>query len=597
MPSGSDTSRPREILLTGIPTTPGIAIGEVFLYSRKTPQFIEKQVESKLRDTEISRFEEAVKKSQLQLRSIHKRLAAQAGETVADIFNMQILVLGDEVFLGEVRNSIRNDGINAEVAVQNTVNRWYDDYVKFEKEEFRQKAQDLLDIRRRLLSNLLGTGDVSIGPFDNPAVLVADDLLPSDVIHLLHKNVLAVATDLGGATSHTAILTRSLQVPAIVGLKEITVSVHNGDQIIVNGNSGKVFIHPEEQTLKSYRLKRTHFKEYLASLADIGNLAAETSDGHRVHLRANIELPHEMESVLRCGCDGIGLYRSEYLLLSRNRLPTEEEQYDAYRMIIEKISPHPVTIRTFDLGGDKIFPDMPHPAESNPFMGWRAIRVSLDQPLLLQTQLRAILRAAVHGNARVMFPMITDISELRKVKEHFTIAIEQLNRDGIPFKRDIPFGIMVELPSAVMTADRLAGEVDFFSIGTNDLTQFTLAIDRGNELVQGRYRALHPALLRMIRMTVDAGHAAGIEVGMCGELAASPLATMLLTGLELDELSVSPVALPEVKKIIRSMKFEDAQALAHVALNLHTADELEAFCTKEMRTRFADLPIWFSNNT
>jgi phosphotransferase system enzyme I (PtsI) len=413
---------------------------------------------------------------------------------------------------------------------------------------------------------------------------------------MLRDNVLAIATDLGGAASHTAILTKSLEVPAVVGLRELSRLVKSGDTIIVNGNSGKVIVHPSPGTITLYEAKRAQYEAYLAELADIETLPPETLDGRRIRLNANIELAQEAKSAFRKGCDGIGLFRSEYLLLSQRRLPNEEEQFEDYRRVIELAAPRPVTIRTFDIGGDKMFPELPIPMESNPFMGWRAVRVGLDRPQLLKTQLRAILRAASFGKARVMFPLVIGLEEVVELKKIMNRAKRELKAEGVRFNANTPVGIMVELPSTALLADRLAREVDFFSIGTNDLTQFTLAVDRGNEMVASRYRPLHPAVLKLIAMTIEAGKRHGIEVALCGELAANPLASMLLVGMGLEDFSVSPVALLEIKKLVRSMEYSDAVAIAEHALQIDDANELVHYCAEEMKKRFANLPIWFSGD-
>jgi len=584
-----------EQVLTGIPTAPGIAIGEVFLFRHDEPTFREFCVLQDARDKEIARFEEAVEDTRRQIIALHDRLAGQTTNAIAEIFEVQAAFLDDEMYTGEIRRLIIEKGVNAEAAVQKTTDKLHETLAALEVEQFRQRTRDIQDVGQRIIRNLLGAVHGALEPLERSAILVADDLLPSDVIHLLDEHIQAVATDLGGATSHTAILTRSLEVPAVVGLRNLSRLVKKGDRIIVNGNSGKVIIRPSTSTNQSYQVKRASYEAYIAGLKNIEHLPAETLDGRHIALRANLELPQEVRSVVSHGGEGVGLFRSEYLFLARKRLPSEEDQLADYRRVIEAVSPHPVTIRTFDLGGDKVFPDMPHPVEANPFMGWRAVRVSLDQPKLLHIQLRAIMRAGTAGPIKIMFPFVSGVLELKQVKKHIAKVKDQLQSDGIEFNPDIEIGVMIELPSAVMMADRMAHEVDFFSIGTNDLTQFTLAVDRGNEMVSQHYRPLHPAMMRMIRMTVRAGHAAGIEVAMCGELAASPLATMLLIGLGLDELSVSPVAIPEVKKLIRSMKYSEAVVFAEHAMNFDTEPELYDFCRDEMKRRFADLPIWFND--
>ncbi|NQT34525.1 phosphoenolpyruvate--protein phosphotransferase [bacterium] len=585
-----------EKTLTGIPAAPGIAIGEVFLFKHDEPEFREYPVTKTMLESEIERFEESLKQTRRQLTALRNRMAKLVGEAVARIFEAQSAMLDDIEFTGMIRRGIRKDGLNAEAIVHRTAHSFHDAFAAMDDEVFRCKAQDVRDVGHRIVKNLLGKGDVTIGPLEHPAVIVTDDLLPSDVIHLLRQNIQAVAADLGGSTSHTAILTRSLEVPSVVGLRELTTLVQNGDRIIVNGNSGKIILNPQKLTTKSYIVKRKRYEEYLESLSDIEHLPAETTDGHRIFLKANIELPGEAGAVLKHGGEGIGLFRSEYLFLTRNVIPDEEDQYRDYRKVIESVAPHPVTIRTFDLGGDKVFTDLPLPAEPNPFMGWRAIRVFFDHPNLLRTQLRAVLRAAVAGPTKIMFPLISDVHEIRRLKEMLEEVKSELETEQVEMNPDIEIGAMIELPSAVVMADSIAEEVDFFSIGTNDLTQFVLAVDRGNERVRMLFRPLHPAMIRMIKTTVEAAHSAGIDVAMCGEMAANPAATMLLVGLKLNELSVSPLALGEIKKIIRSMSYEEAVDFAEKAFEFDTAEELEHYCIDEMKHRFADLPIWFNSS-
>ncbi len=583
-----------ERVLIGLPTAPGIAIGEVFLYRHDQPQFSEYMVPEADRPREIERFKIALANTRKQISSLREHLSIGAGETAARIFDAQQLILEDVEFLGTIESEIMNTGLNAETITFRTAQEYKDKLMALEGQIFHQRAQDIMDIGLRIIKNLLGLGDGPTLSIERPYILVADDLLPSDVVHLIRENVQAVATDLGAAASHTAILTKSLEVPAVVGLRELTQLVATGDRIILNGNSGKVIINPTLETEKYYREKLEQYIEYIESLKDYLQLPAQTTDNHRVALRANIELPQEIRAVVERGGDGVGLFRSEYLLLARRRVPSEEEQYEDYKKVIAAAYPNVVTIRTFDIGGDKMFPELPLPKEANPFMGWRAIRVGLDHPELLRTQLRAILRAAVFGKARIMIPFVSGLHEIRQVKVHLKAVKAELSANKIPFNPDVELGVMIELPSAVIMSDKLAMEVDFFSIGTNDLTQFTLAVDRGNERVSDRFQPLHPAVLRMVKHTIEAGHKNGIEVAMCGELAANPTATMLLVGLGLDELSVSPVALPEIKKLIRSFSYEEAIAMADIALNFDTVYELKEYCYETMKHRFANLPIWFS---
>ncbi len=583
-----------EIILHGVPVAPGFSIGRVFLFRHDEPLFREFCILEKDQAKEIDRVDAAIDKSKLQLASLRDQLSTVADYLVSQIFDAQSTILDDVMYRDEIIRLIKSEKLNAETAVQRTTEYFQKEMEALDDEVLRQRSKDVQDVGRRIIRNLLGAMHGALNRPKEPSILIADDLLPSDVIHLLGDNVTAVATDLGGSTSHTAILTRSLEAPAVVGLKNLTRTVKTGDTVIVNGNSGKVIINPASKTLRSYRKKLKHYQKYTTRLIDLEKLPAETADGKRIHLRANLELPQEVKSVTARGGEGVGLFRSEYLFLTRNRLPSEEDQYHDYKYVIQSVSPHPVTIRTFDLGGDKVFPNMPHPIEPNPFMGWRAIRVSLDNSDLFHTQLRAILRAAKFGQTKIMVPFISDKSQVKLVRDHIEEVKASLRENNIPHNPNVELGIMIELPSAVIMAESLATEAGFFSIGTNDLTQFTLAVDRGNERVSSLYEPLHPAIIRMIKSTVEAGHKAGIEVALCGEIAANPLATMLLVGLGLDELSVSPVALRECKKLIRSMKYEEAVHFADDAFKFETAEELVHHCREAMKRRFADLPIWFN---
>ncbi len=567
----------------------------MFLYRQFDPALSNQIVAENEREHEITQLKATIRETHQQLKTLRNRIAMQVGESIARIFDSQTAILDDNEFIGSILARIQRDGLTADAAIFKTAEAFNESFSALDEDLFKDRAIDVRDVARRMIRNILGKTEKITSQLDKPAILVTDDLLPSDVIHLLRDNVQAVATDMGGAASHTAILTRSLEIPSVLGLRHVSSMVQNGDRIVVNGNSGKVIIHPTGQTVESYETKRTRYQSFRASLKDIEELPAETLDGKKIALRSNIELPSEAATAIARGAEGIGLFRSEYLFLSRNKLPNEDEQVTDYKKVIECVKPHPVTIRTFDLGGDKIFPDFPQYSGDNPFMGWRAIRVSLAEPKLLRTQIRAVLRASASGPTRLMFPLISGLKEVRQIKHHFEEVKQELTLLDQSFDKDCEVGIMIELPSAVMMAEELAREVDFFSIGTNDLTQFSLAVDRGNERIKDMYQPLHPALLRMIRMTIEAGHKAGIKVGLCGELAANPLATMLLVGLDIDELSVSPIAIAEIKKIIRSMNYSDAVSVTKKALKLDTHEELREFCEETLKARFADLPIWFNS--
>jgi phosphotransferase system enzyme I (PtsI) len=427
-----------------------------------------------------------------------------------------------------------------------------------------------------------------------PVILIAPDLSPTDTLHIDRQFIQGIAADTGGLTSHTAILARSLDIPAVVGLGNLSTWVKNGDSVVLNGNSGKVIVNPSAESLVEYKAKQERYLGFLRTLENLRELPAVTTDGHELQLWGNIELPYEAESVLNHGGTGVGLFRSEYLFLTRQTVPTENEQFDTYDRAAEILSPRPIIIRTFDLGGDKLHGTINIKEEKNPFLGYRAIRVSLSRRDLFRAQLRAILRASSRFNVRVMFPFISGLEELRQAKAVLTEACAELKDERIPHDERIKVGIMVELPAAVMMAEKLAEECDFLSIGTNDLIQYTLAADRGNEMVASYYKSFHPAVLRQIQLTVKAGHRARKPVAICGELGGNPVAVPLLVGLGIDEISTNSTSIPEIKKIIRSLSAAECRQLATRALRLDTADEVQRMLSRELKARLADLPIWFS---
>ncbi|MBU1937459.1 phosphoenolpyruvate--protein phosphotransferase [bacterium] len=593
--SALEHSKPKEITFRGIPASPGIAIGRVHFLRTDSSEVMPRKIAPSEVEPEIERLERAIKETRAAMTESRERAIAMAGETIGRIFDAHLLILEDEEFQKEVRNRILREQFGTEFIVYDTLGRTIELMEKQKGELFRERAADVRDVRAQLLRFLQGNEKSALKDPDEPSVLVASGLSPTDTLHIDKERIQGIAIDLGGATSHTAILARSLEIPAVVGLGNFSSKAKEGQTIILNGNSGKVLLAPTTASLKEYRAKRKRYQQFQSELVGLRELPSMTKDGHTVELHGNIELPHEVESVLSHGGSGVGLFRSEYIFLTRGTPPNEEEQFEAYKKAAEALWPHPITIRTFDLGGDKLHSGLHTQAERNPFLGWRAIRVSLSLPDLFRTQLRAILRASAKKNVRIMFPLIASLWEVRKVKQALTSVKEELRREGIPFDEGIPIGIMVEVPSAVILADILAKEVDFFSIGTNDLIMYTLAVDRGNEMVSDYYRAHHPAVLRLIRDTVHRGHDAGIPVGICGEIAGDPLSTVLLIGLGVDELSVSPAEIPEIKKIIRSINSEDCKAVAEKALELTTAADVSRLLEKEMKARFADLPIWFTS--
>ena len=588
------TSATLEKTLRGIPASPGIAIGRAVLLHRRDSRISPRKIEPSQAKKELERFRNAIEATHRQLEADKIRVTRDISETVGRIFEAHLMILEDPVFLEEIETSISKELMSAKYLVWTAMERNYKSLKAQRGDFFQQRAEDIRDVRRRLISHLEGAADSTIPRFRQPVIIVADDLTPTDTLNLDPKYVQGLATERGGMASHTAILARSFQIPAVVGIKEITKNIRTRTTIIVNGNSGKVLINPAPETSEEYQGKRRHYHEFMANLADLKTLPAVSLDSRKVTLSCNIEMPHEVKAIKTEGGEGIGLYRTEYMFLTSGRAPTEEEQFRQYDQVAEAIYPNPVVIRTFDLGGDKGLPGMEPPPERNPFLGWRAIRVSLTLEDMFKTQLRAILRTSTRGNVKLMYPLISGMLELQQATEILEEVKKDLRKENVPFDEDMPVGIMVEVPSAVTIADLLAKEVDFFSIGTNDLIQYALAVDRGNQTVAYLYKPLHPAIIRMIHQTVQAGHNAGIPVSMCGEMAGAPLSALLLLGMELDELSMSPVSVPEIKKIIRSSNFTEAKKLVQKVMNMSTMAQISEYLTEIMKKKFADLPIWFS---
>jgi len=570
----------------GIGVSPGIAIGKAYLFKRQDLKIKRKRIRSDQIQSEILRFRSAVKKAREELRSIKSSLAATIGEEKSRLLDPQLLILWDNEVLQETNLRIRGQRKSAEFAFQESFQKILDSMESIEDPYLRERSADIRDVAQRILRHLLSEPPRKFPELLAGTILIAHDLSPSDAAQLRKERISGVTIETGGRTSHTAIMTRSLEIPAVVGVKQITSQVRNGDLVILDGNKGLVFIKPDERTLERYERERDRYTAFLVELQELKDLPALTPDGHLVQLSANIELPEELDSVLLHGAKGIGLFRTEFLYLTKHILPSEEEQYKIYRTVAEKIHPDPVIIRTFDLGGDKVIPPPDGIKEINPFLGWRGIRFSLARLDIFKTQLRAILRASVVGNIKVMFPLIASLDEFRQSKQIFRNVERELKKEGILFNRNCELGVMIETPSAALISDLLAREVDFFSIGSNDLTQYTMAVDRANARISYLFDPLHPAILRLIKQVVETAHKRKIWVGLCGEMSADPLAIPLLIGLGLDELSMSPVALPEVKKIIRGIKIEDAKKMVRKALQFKTPFEIRNFLKKEIKSKF-----------
>ncbi|MCB9366045.1 MAG: phosphoenolpyruvate--protein phosphotransferase [Calditrichaeota bacterium] len=588
---GSESGK--ECILRGIPAAHGIAIGRVHLITYNEPEVLPRKLAPAEVPEELARFNAAVEQTKGAIERSRERALDIAGIAVGKIFDAHLLILGDTVFQDQVRGRIAREQFDAEYIIYDSFAQMIELISRSAGEVFRERAADLRDVRARLLRHLRGEGDLIPDHPTHEVVLVAEDLSPTQALNLDRKLVHGIATDIGGLTSHTAILARSLDIPTVVGIGDISARVHNGDAIILNGNSGKVIVHPQKATLAEYESKRERFRGFQRMLEDIRTQPAMTTDGREILLWGNIELPREAELVMSHGGTGVGLFRSEFLFLTRETTPTEDEQFGIYDKAAELMAPYPVVIRTFDLGGDKYHAGINIRDEKNPFLGYRALRVSLSRRDLFRSQLRAILRASARENVMVMFPFVSGLEELREAKVVLEEAKQELQHRKLAFDPDIRVGIMVEIPSAAVFADRLAEECDFLSIGTNDLIQYTVAADRANEQVAGYYRSFHPAVLRMIEMTVKAGEKRNVHVGLCGELGGTPAAVPLLVGLGMTELSMTSSMIPEIKKIIRSLSYEECKRMTRKAMKMGTSHEIQQYMQGELKKRFADLPIWF----
>ncbi|MFH1640393.1 MAG: phosphoenolpyruvate--protein phosphotransferase [Candidatus Omnitrophota bacterium] len=571
------------IKLKGIAAASGISIGRAFRIGRE--EFIIPKQPIKQEDIpiQIQLFEEALIQTRKEIIELQKRIAVDMGQDQAEIFDAHLLVLEDRMLIEEVISRLKKELVGVAFIFSEVLKKYIEVFSRIEDEYLKERMSDINDVGKRVLRNLLGKKRSLLEDVKDKVVVVAHDLSPSDTAAMHKQKVCAFITDIGGKTSHTAIMAKSLEIPAVVGLENATSKINTDDMLIVDGGTGMVIIHPDEETLQSYQQEEQKLKGITEKFFLVKELPAVTRDGKQVEISANIELPDDVPSAKLHGAHGIGLYRTEFFYMNRKDLPSEEEHYQAYKYVAEEMSPSPVIIRTLDLGGDKFLSQFEIPKEMHPFLGWRAIRFCLAQPEIFKVQLRAILRASVHGKLRLMYPMISGIEELKQANNILKEVKEGLSKEGIAFDKDIQVGAMIEVPTAAMTADLLATEVDFFSIGTNDLIQYSIAVDRTNEKVAYLYEPTHPAVLRMIKNIIDSAHNAGIWVGMCGEMAGESSLVLILLGLGLDEFSMPPQVIPEVKYIIRSVTLQQAHDIAKQVLKLSTGKEVEEYCQVRLR--------------
>ncbi|WP_434643180.1 phosphoenolpyruvate--protein phosphotransferase [Thermoanaerobacterium thermosaccharolyticum] len=562
-------------MLKGVAASPGIAIGKVFLYTKKFAEINTRNIDESMVKDEIAKFENAIKLTKEQIEKIKEKTEREFGKDKAEIFEAHLMLANDPELYDSVINMIKNEYVTADNAVNHVIEQHASMMESLDDKYLKERAVDLRDVGSRIINNLLGIVNVNLSELDEDVIIIAKDLTPSDTATMKKDKVLGFATDVGGRTSHTAIMARSLEIPAVVGTGNVTQNVAGGEIAIVDGNEGIVIINPSDDILKEYEDKLNKYKIRIEKLKELKDLPAVTTDGKQSMLVANIGTPKDVEGALKNGAEGIGLFRTEFLYMNRNDFPSEEEQFEAYKYVAEKMNGKPVTIRTLDIGGDKKLPYLNMPDEMNPFLGYRAIRLCLDEKEMFKTQLRALLRASAYGNILIMYPMISSVVEVRKANAILNEVKEELDAKGIKYDKNIKVGIMVEIPSAAVTADILAKEVDFFSIGTNDLCQYTLAVDRMNERIKDYYKPFNPAILRLIKNVIDASHKEGIFTAMCGEMAGDPLTTVILLGLGLDEFSMSASSIPNIKNIIRNISYEKAKEFTEMVLNMSTPDEIE----------------------
>ncbi len=585
----SSAGASNEVHFHGVGVSPGIARARLHVVRDEAEEIPRYIIQSEDVGDEIGRFENALMQTRAQILEMQQRIAEAIGAKDASIFDAHLLVVEDRTLIDEVLRKLEADRLNVESIFQEVARHYAETLSQIDDPYLRERALDIQDVTRRVVANLLGKTESAFLSTSEPHILVAHNITPSDTASMDRTRVLGIATDLGSRTSHTAIMARSLGIPTVVGLHDATEKLETGDEVLLDGHNGILIKNPNAETLRFYdelQAKKSRVAERLVHLRET---SSTTKDDRHIVLSANIELPSEIASVVENGAEGIGLYRTEFLYLNRSTLPAEEEQYEVYRKVAQGVAPHPLIIRTFDLGGDKIAINLPADDELNPFLGCRAIRFCLDHPEIFKVQLRAILRASAIGNIKIMFPMISGVGELKSAREMLDDCKEELRQAGVAFDDQMQVGAMIEIPSAAICAETLAPEVDFFSIGTNDLIQYAIAVDRVNESIAHLYEPTHPAVLRLLKMIADAAHAHGIWAGVCGEMAGDINLIPLLLGLGMDELSVSSTLVPRVKMAVQSLSTVECKALVAEALQLKTPKEILKLCHALAQKNYADL--------
>ena len=566
-------------MLKGIGASPGIVLGKA-LVIEETELVIERKT---INDTqaEVTKLKDAVAISKEELTKVKEKALAELGEHEAEIFEAHLLVLEDPELVESAVCKINDEKVNAEFALNEIKEMFVTMFESMDNEYMRERAADIKDVTNRIIRHILGVKVVDLANLEEEVVLVAHDLTPSDTATMDKKKVLGFLTDIGGRTSHTAIMSRTLEIAAVVGLNNATKEIKDGDFVVFNGDTGEVTINPDNETIDTYKKLKNDFEEYKKALELLKGQKTVTLDGRHVELAGNIGSPNDVEGLIKNDAEGVGLYRTEFLYMDKeDSFPTEEEQYEAYKAVLEGMNNKPIVIRTLDIGGDKELPYFEMEAEMNPFLGYRAIRLCLDRKDIFKTQLRALYRASVHGKLRIMFPMISSLEELLDAKEVIKEVLKELDAENIAYSNDVEVGMMIEIPSAAVISDVLAKHVDFFSIGTNDLIQYTCAVDRMNQKISHLYNQFNPAVLRLIKMVIDNAHKEGKWVGMCGESAGDQRMIPILLGFGLDEFSMSPISILPARKLITSLSYADMQKFADEVLAMGTAKEIKEYVDK-----------------